>query len=250
MLPQWTCQKNKTHQPLIFSIHFQEKKTNSPRTKPTSLLVEGYAFYENIIGVAHRKTNGEEAFNLTLRNMIYKHELHDEGFSSYVTLRDKSSGHEDKQLLGEDGYPKYMFLSINVHTFSTVEAANEPVLEQCCKMQQVREKHTNFSYKSYINLTSYIFFNEQIVTNPNHNVFGYKYLPVTEESNKTGCKLLVLSDVMMYSDAFCILTCMYGDKSHRHKLPHDFGKKYPHVISKFFSNIDDLPSYIVSELGL
>ena len=66
MLPQWTCQKNETHQALIFSIHFQEKKTNSPQTKPTSLLVEGYAFYENIIGVAHRKTNGEEAFNLTL----------------------------------------------------------------------------------------------------------------------------------------------------------------------------------------
>ena len=91
---------------------------------------------------------------------------------------------------------------------------------------------------------------QQVVTNPNHNIFGYKYLPVTEESNKTGSNLLVLSDVMTYSDAFRILTFMYGDKTHRHNLPHDFGKNYPHVISNFFSNIDDVPSYIVSELGL
>ena len=129
------------------------KKRNSPRTKPTSLLVQGYAFHENIIGVAHRKTNGEEAFNLTLRNMIYNHELDAEGFTSYVALRDKSSGHEDKQLLGEDGYPKYLFLSINVHNFDSVEVANEPVLQQCRNMQKVRGKENTLYCKSYRNLT-------------------------------------------------------------------------------------------------
>ena len=64
----------------------QKKSRSLPRPTRMSLKVEGYAFHDDIIGVAHLKHNGEEAFNLTLRNMIYNRELEDEGFSSYVLL--------------------------------------------------------------------------------------------------------------------------------------------------------------------
>ena len=106
-----------------------------------SLKVEGYAFHDDIIGVAHLKHNGEEAFNLTLRNMIYNRELEDEGFSSYVILWDKSSGKKDLALLGDDQYPKYLFLSINVHHFSTTEEAAPVVVEQCEKLRSVSAEY-------------------------------------------------------------------------------------------------------------
>ena len=115
----------------------QKKNKNLPRTTRMSLKVEGYAFHDDIVGVAHLKQNGEEAFNLTLRNMIYARELEDEGFSSYVSLRDKSSGKKDLALLGDDQYPKYLFLSINVHHFSSIEEAAPVVMEQCEKLHSV-----------------------------------------------------------------------------------------------------------------
>ena len=120
------------------------KKINSPRTTRMSLKVEGYAFHDDIIGVAHLKQNGEEAFNLTLRNMIYNRELEDEGFSSYVSLRDKSSGKKDLALLGNDGYPKYLFLSINIHHFCTTEEAAPLVKEQCEKLHSVSVAYPQF----------------------------------------------------------------------------------------------------------
>jgi len=90
----------------------------------------------------------------------------------------------------------------------------------------------------------------QVVTDPTHNIFGYRYEPVTAESNKTGNKLCVLSDVICYNDAFRILKLCYGDETLRHKLEDNFGKKYPHVVRKYFSAIDDIPDHIRKELGL
>ena len=82
------------------------------------------------------------------------------------------------------------------------------------------------------------------------NIFGYTYEPVTERSNKTGEKLLILSDLIRYSDAYRILKVCYGDDSYNHKLEADFGKKYPDIINKYFSNIEEIPDRIKQELGL
>ena len=132
-----TPQKQET--PNINIMNTSRKKSkNSPLSGPVTLVVEGYAFHDDIIGVSHRKSNGDEAFNLTLRNMIFNKELENEGFSSYVSLRDKSSGKEDLALNGEDGYPRYLFLSINVHHYVNAAEANEHVLEQCRNLHTVR----------------------------------------------------------------------------------------------------------------
>ena len=226
------------------------RKKDLPRSKAMSMLVEGYAFEDDIIGVCHRKINGEEAFNMTLRKMIVDHKLDNDGFTAWVVLRDKSSGKEDKQLLGKDGYPKYLFLSINVHQFQSIEDANEPVLEQCRKMHTVRILYKESRNIYNLKLTKSCIFLYQVVTNPTHNVFAYKYLPITSESNKTGSKLLALSDLATYSDTFRIMSYIYGDKSHIHKLPSNFGTKYPHVVAKYFPNTDDLPDLIRKELAV
>ena len=89
----------------------------------------------------------------------------------------------------------------------------------------------------------------QIACSPTHNIFSYKYQRINDESDKTGKKLLVLSDVIRYADAFRILKHLYGDNSYRHKLETDFAKKYPNVVRKYFRNIDDIPDYIRMELG-
>lgn len=83
-----------------------------------------------------------------------------------------------------------------------------------------------------------------------HNIFGYKYDPVTDDSNKTGDKLLVLSDVMRYSDAYRVLKHCYGDNTYQHKLPANFAKDNPHIIDKYFSDINAIPDRIKEELGL
>ena len=90
----------------------------------------------------------------------------------------------------------------------------------------------------------------KVACNPTHNIFAYNYRPVTDESNKTRTKLLVLSDMIRYADTFRILKHLYGDDTYRHNLEPDFAKKYPTVINKYFSNVDDVPDYIRNELGL
>lgn len=82
------------------------------------------------------------------------------------------------------------------------------------------------------------------------NIFGYNYIPVTEESNNTGSELIVLSDLIRYSDAYRILKTCYGDDTFQHNLEPDFGKKYPEIIKKYFSNIAEIPDRIKEELGL
>jgi hypothetical protein len=42
----------------------------------------------------------------------------------------------------------------------------------------------------------------------------------------------------------------YGDNSLQHKLEPEFGKKYPEIVKKYFSNIDDIPDRIRQELGV
>lgn len=83
-----------------------------------------------------------------------------------------------------------------------------------------------------------------------HNIFNYKYDPISESNNKTGKELMVLSDIIRYSDAYRILAVCYGDTTPDHKLEPDFGKKYPEVIQKYFSNIEDIPERIQQALGL
>lgn len=83
-----------------------------------------------------------------------------------------------------------------------------------------------------------------------HNIFGYKYDPVTDASNKTGEKLLVLSDIIRYSDAFRILKNCYGDETYKHNLDSDFAKNNPDIIKKYFSDINAIPDRIRDELHL
>ena len=83
-----------------------------------------------------------------------------------------------------------------------------------------------------------------------HNIFNYNYEPVTEDSNKTGEELIVLSDLIRYNDAYRILAVCYGDNTFEHKLEPDFGKKYPDIINKYFSNVDEIPDRIREQLGL
>ena len=63
--------------------------------------------------------------------MVVKETLKDKGFGAYVTLRDPTSGKEDGFLCGLDGYPKYMFMSINCHQFQNASEGAEAVNKQC-----------------------------------------------------------------------------------------------------------------------
>ena len=90
----------------------------------------------------------------------------------------------------------------------------------------------------------------QQASDPMQNIFNYTYEPVSESTNKTGEKLLVLGDLIRYSDAYRILKVCYGDDSYNHNLESDFGKKYPDIIKKYFSNIEDIPDRIKEDLGL
>ena len=236
----------KIHTPL------NRKKKRNGREGGITLKVEGYAFQDDIIGVTHIRSDGEDAFNMRLRNMIYSDSLEGVGFTSCVTLRDKNSGKEDEPLVGVDGYPRNMFMCINIHTFKDVEEASEPVLEQCQHLHDVSTHLFNTSQQtrscySYLLLFS---FAKQEASDAVHNIFNYKYEPVTEASNRTGDKLLVVSDLIRYADAYRILRACYGDEQNKNKLEEGFGKKYPGIISKYFSNVNEIPDRIKQELGL
>ena len=71
---------------------------------------------------------------------------------------------------------------------------------------------------------------------------------VTDDSDKTGDELLILSDVLRYNDAYRVMCGVYGD--HNNKLPPNFGKLYPEIIDKYFSDIDAIPDPIRSKLGI
>ena len=82
------------------------------------------------------------------------------------------------------------------------------------------------------------------------NIFNHTYEPVVDATNATGDDLMVLSDIIRFSDAFCILKVTYGDGTPKHSLEPDFGKKYPDIVQKYFRNTDELPDRIKKELGL
>ena len=116
----------------------KKQREDSREVDRIKLLVEGYAFHDDIVGVAHRKSTDEDAFNLPLRNMIYGRELEEDGFSYFAALRDLSSGKEDEPLKNDSGYHQYLFLSVNVHHFADVTEAHNAVITQCQKLQAVR----------------------------------------------------------------------------------------------------------------
>jgi len=116
----------------------KKKGNKSNNSTHTTLRVEGYGFEDDIIGVSHVRSDGEDAFNMTLRNMVVQDDLREKGFSAYVTLRDKLSGKDDDHLRGADGFPRYLFMSINMHKFENTTDAAEAVIEQCEKLHNVR----------------------------------------------------------------------------------------------------------------
>ena len=133
--PPPKCKGGKIH---AATRNKKKQNGNANAASKITMKVEGYAFKDDIIGVTHVRSDGDDAFNLTLRNMILSDSLEEQGFSSYVTLRDITSGKCDHHLCGSDGYPRYMFMSINVHKFNNAEEASGPVLEQCQHIHNVR----------------------------------------------------------------------------------------------------------------
>ena len=202
-----------------------KKKKKSPMAADAAMQVEGTAFRDDIIGIRHLRSDGEDAFNLTLKNMVVNDELTDKGFSAFVTLRDVTSGKNDEPLRGAEGYPQSMFLSMDRHSFENAKDAQIAVQKQCDIIRS-------------------------IASNPMHNIYGYKYDPVTPLSNKTGDNLAVLSDLVRYSDAFRILKYSYGDPTYQHTLEPNFAINNPDIIDNYFRNVDEIPDHIHEELGL
>ena len=209
----------------LMSSGRNKKKNKSPMAANAAMRVEGRAFKDDIIGVRHLRPDGKDAFNLTFRNMVVNDELTAKGFSAFVTLRNIDSGKNDEPLRGAEGYPQYMFLSMDGHHYDNAKDAQNAVEKQC---EVIRA----------------------IASSPMHNIYGYKYEPVTKLSNKTGDNLLVLSDLVRYSDAFRILKYSYGDPTYQHTLEPNFAINNPDIIDNYFSNVDEIPDHIREELGL
>lgn len=113
------------------------KKSRSKDGVNTTMRVEGYAFQDGIVGNVHIRSDGEDAYNLNLRNMIRAGDLKQKGFHVIVTLRDKASGKDDYHLRGADGYPRYMFLDISRPEFADNNEAAAAVEDQCRKLHDV-----------------------------------------------------------------------------------------------------------------
>ena len=113
------------------------------RDSRMTMKVEGYAFRDDIIGVRHLRSDREDAFNYTLRNMILENTLADKGFTYFATLRDKNSGKDDDHLYGSDGYPCYIFMCLGVHAFADAKEAAPAVLEQCRLLREVSTSGSN-----------------------------------------------------------------------------------------------------------
>ena len=201
----------------------KKKKRGEANVPKQPLRVEGYAFHDNIIGIRHCKNDDEDAFNGTLRNKIMEEAFHTRNIHAFVTLRDIKSCKEDLPLQGEDGYNKIMFLNINTDVFKNLEQAHKHVID---KVQTIHD----------------------FVTDPYNNRFGYRYVNVTRESDKTGEQLLVLSDVVRYNDTYRVMCGIYGDTENN--LPQNFAKKYPDIIAKYFLNVNDIPDPIKVKLGI
>ena len=102
------------------------------------LIIEGFALQDNIIALRHCYPNGVDGPSLRLRTLIYDGDLQQQGFSHSVSLRDTTSGKQDKKLLQQDGTERFLFLSVNVHKFEDSASAKAAVLAQCQKFREVR----------------------------------------------------------------------------------------------------------------
>ena len=122
----------------IMSVNKKTKK-NEPVIPKQPLRVEGYAFHDNIIGIVHRKNDGEDAFNGTLRNKVLQEQFHDKDIHAFANIRDKSSGKSDLPLVGEDKFNKIIFLNINTEDFSTAAEAHEHVIDKVTTIHNVSE---------------------------------------------------------------------------------------------------------------
>ena len=117
----------------------KKKQKPQPTIPKQPLSVEGYAFHDNIIGIVHRKNDGEDAFNGTLRNKVLHEEFHDKDIHAFANIRDKSSGRNDLPLVGADKYNKIIFLNINTETFANATEAHEHVIDKVKTIHNVRD---------------------------------------------------------------------------------------------------------------
>ena len=69
------------------------RKTNRIPKEPTLVLV--YAFHDNIIGIVHQQTNGQDACNGLLRREVQHGNLLDYGIHAYASFRDYTSRKDD-----------------------------------------------------------------------------------------------------------------------------------------------------------
>ena len=126
-----------SQQPIDKKTMEQKAASTLKGKNTTNVKLEGYAFEDNIIGVTLHRSNGKEIFDLPLREMILRRQLESYGFSTFVTLRDVSSGTDDEPFKNHDGSFTYLFLSIGKHSFSTAAEAHSAVVMQCEKLFSV-----------------------------------------------------------------------------------------------------------------
>jgi hypothetical protein len=107
-------------------------------TTGSKLIIEGFAFLDNIVAIRHRHSNGIDGPNLQIQYKIYNKELESHGFSDCVMLGNKSTGKQDEALFASDGSEMFLFLSMNVHHFDTPADAHSAVITQCQKFHEVR----------------------------------------------------------------------------------------------------------------
>jgi hypothetical protein len=74
------------------------------------------------------------------------------------------------------------------------------------------------------------------------------YKPITDSSDKTGENLGVIGDVARYSDTYRILKRRYAGPGLSQSLEKNFAKNNPQIISKYFSNLDELPDEVLTAL--
>ena len=103
----------------------------------TKVVIEGFAFEDNIIGLSLVKTNGDNAAHFYIQNMVATDQLNHYGLSTFAHIRDPNSGKKDEPLRDQDGYAKFIILCINIHKFNTPQEAHSAVITQCQNLYEV-----------------------------------------------------------------------------------------------------------------
>ena len=123
------------------------------------VIIQGFAFEDNIIAMSLTTKNGEVTSHFGLQHKLMDSDVSYYGLSTFAYVRDKNSGQQDNPLQDEDGTPKYMFLSINVHNFTSPQEAHSAVVTQCRQLYEVRQKFPNKTICKPPSLTFYVFLN-------------------------------------------------------------------------------------------